>query len=180
MEPLKIYDYLALSRQRIFDWARPLSPDDHARQYPIGLGSLGRTLTHIMICEWAYVLRIEQREVPPYEQFPFQDETPPPLATLEPAWHELAGRTRAVLAAVRDWNAEFDYRPMWNDRQIVTASAADIFTQMVLHEVHHRAQAMNMLRQLGVTLDDIDFNALMCKRRDVSETNLPSPKPNWP
>ena len=77
---------------------------------------------------------------------------------------EQAGRTRAVLESVRDWNKEFDYRPMWNDRQIVTASAADIFTQMALHEVHHRAQAMNMLRQLGVKLEDIDFNALMLKR----------------
>jgi uncharacterized damage-inducible protein DinB len=167
MDPLKIYDYLVHARAKVFDWARPLSAEDYARQFPIGLGSLARTLTHIMICEFAYVLRIEEREVPPYEQFEFQDETPPPFATLEAAWAKQAGHTRAVLESVRDWNREFDYRPMWNDRQIVTASAADIFTQMALHEVHHRAQAMNMLRQLGVTLEDIDFNALMVKRREV-------------
>ena len=168
MEPLKIYDYLVLARAQIFNWVRPLSADEHARQFPIGLGSLSRTLTHIMICEFAYVLRIEEREVPPYEQFEYQDEIPPPFATLEPAWMEQAGRTRAVLESVRDWSKEFDYRPMWNDRQIVTASAADIFTQMALHEVHHRAQAMNMLRQLSVKLEDIDFNALMLKRREAT------------
>ena len=167
MEPLKIYDYLVLARAKVFDWVRPLSADDYARPFPIGLGSLGRTLTHIMICEFAYALRIEGREVPPYEQFQFQDETPPPFAVLEPAWTKQAGHTRTVLESVRDWSKEFNYRPMWNDRQIVTASAADIFTQMALHEVHHRAQAMNMLRQLGVTLEDIDFNALMLKRREA-------------
>jgi uncharacterized damage-inducible protein DinB len=50
---------------------------------------------------------------------------------------------------------------------IVTASAADQFTQLVLHEVHHRAQAMNMLCHLGVAVatEDIDFNALMFARR---------------
>lgn len=55
-----------------------------------------------------------------------------------------------------------------DDRQIVTASAADIFSQMALHEVHHRAQAMNMLRQLGATMEDIDFNALMLRRREAT------------
>jgi len=32
--------------------------------------------------------------------------------------------------------------------------------------VHHRAQAMNMLRQLGVTFGDIDYSALMFQRRE--------------
>jgi uncharacterized damage-inducible protein DinB len=51
---------------------------------------------------------------------------------------------------------------------IVTASPADQFTQLVLHEVHHRAQAVNILRHLGVeSLGDLDFNALMFPRRDA-------------
>ena len=58
MEPLKIYDYLTLARQRIFDWTRPLSAEQYTQEFPIGLGSLARTLTHVMICEWAYVERI--------------------------------------------------------------------------------------------------------------------------
>lgn len=169
MEPLKIYDYLVLARQRVFDAVRPLTTDEYARQFPIGLGSLGRTLTHIMICEWTYVLRIERRPVPPYEQFPFQDETPPPFATLEAAWTNQASRTREALESVRDWKAEIEYLAMWGDPpKMVIASAADIFTQMALHEVHHRAQAMNMLRQLGVPLEDIDYNTLMFRRREAT------------
>ena len=169
MDPLKTYDYLVLARDKIFQWVRPLSADQYAREFPIGLGTLGRTLTHIMICEWAYVRRIEGLEVPPYEQFPFQDETPPAFNTLETAWIDQAKQTRTVIRAVRDWNREFDYRTTRNERQmIVTATPADIFTQLVLHEVHHRAQAMNMLRQLGVAVEDIDFNELMFTRREVS------------
>lgn len=167
MEPLKIYDYLTRARQRIFDWVRPLNAEQYGREFPIGLGTLGRTLTHIMICEFAYVERIQGHELLPYETWPIQDEKPPPFATLERAWIDQARQTLAVLAAVRDWDAELEYRSTRNDQTIITASVADLFTQLALHEVHHRAQAMNMLRHLGITTEDIDFNALMYKRRDA-------------
>jgi uncharacterized damage-inducible protein DinB len=166
MEPLKTYDYLVLAREKVFGWVRPLSEEQCTRQFPIGLGSLARILTHIMICEYVYALRIDGRDVPPYEQFPFQDETPPPFAGLEAAWKEQACRTRVVIQSVRDWNKTIEYPTMFSDPpQIVTASLSDQFAQLAFHEVHHRAQAMNILRQFGVKLDDIDYNALMTRRR---------------
>ncbi len=70
MEPLKIYDYLTLTRQRTFERVRQLSAEQYARHFPIGCGTLGRTLTHIMISEWYYVQRILGRDVPPDEQWP--------------------------------------------------------------------------------------------------------------
>jgi uncharacterized damage-inducible protein DinB len=169
MEPIKTYDYLTLARGRVFAWIRPLNAEQYARQFPIGLGTLGRTLTHIMICEWMYVQRIQGAAVPPYEQWPIQDEKPPPFDVLEAAWIDQATRTRSALSEGRDWTAELEYRVTLDDggSEIMTASPADIFTQLALHEVHHRAQAMNMLRHLGVAVGDIDFNTLMYKRRKV-------------
>ncbi len=170
MEPLKIYDYLTRARQRILERVRPLSVEQYAREFQIGHKTLGRTLTHIMISEWYYVQRIQAHEVPPYEQWPIRWETPPPFAALETAWLEQADSTRAALGAVRDWRADVEYRVIGDDDRpkIVTASAADIFTQLALHEVHHRAQAMNMLRWLNAAVEDLDFNALMFRRREAS------------
>ncbi len=167
MEPLRTYDYLQLARRRVFDWVRPLSPEDYARLFRIGLGTLGRTLTHIMISEWYYVQRMQGHAVPPDDQWPIQDHRPPPFAAIEAAWVEQAGQTRAALGAVRDWKAPLEYQVTADGGlpMIVIASPADLFTQLALHEVHHRAQAMNMLRHLGVAAEDIDFNALMYKRR---------------
>jgi uncharacterized damage-inducible protein DinB len=147
---------------------RPLSAEQCALEFPIGHKTLGRTLTHIMISEWYYVQRIRGREVPPYDKWPIRWENPPPFATLEATWMEQAKDTRAALGAVRDWRADLEYRVVGDDGRpkIVTASAADIFTQLVLHEVHHRAQAMNMLRHLDVAVEDLDFNALMFRRRE--------------
>lgn len=169
MDAIKIYDYLTLARRRVFEWVRPLSAEQYARQFPIGLGTLGRTLTHIMICEWGYVQRIQHRAAARFDQRPFDDEAPPAFAVLEDAWTKQAAQTRAALGAVRDWREAFEFRVTWDDRPtIVTACAGDIFTQLAFHEVHHRAQAMNMLRQLGVSAEDIDYNALMYSRRDES------------
>ncbi len=169
MEPLRIFDYLTLARQRVFEWVRPLSDEQYAREFPIGPGTLGRTLTHIMISEWYYEQRIRQRDVPPYEAWPIRSESPPPFAALEAAWRKQADDTRAALEAVRDWNAELEYRVTTDDgrRMIVTASAAGLFTQLILHEAHHRAQAMNVLRQLGIAVEDLDFTALMFERREA-------------
>jgi len=167
MQPLKTYDYLACARQRMLDWTRPLSPEQYTREFPVGMRTLARTLTHIMASEWYYVRRMQGLEVPEYAQWPIRDENPPPFAVLEPAWIQQAEVTRAALAGVRNWEAELEYRIV-NDSgkpEIITASSEDIFTQLVLHEVHHRAQAMSMLRQLGIAAEDIDYNTLTYKRR---------------
>lgn len=170
LNPLRIYDYLTRSRQRVLDAARPLTAAQHDREFSIGLGTLSRTLAHIMICEWGYVRRIQGRDIPPAPEFPLDDENPPPFADLEAAWAAQADETRSALAAVGDWSAPIEFRRRGEDGRaiVVTASAADLFTQLALHEVHHRAQALNILRHLGVTLhEDIDFNALMYDRRVV-------------
>jgi uncharacterized damage-inducible protein DinB len=122
-----------------------------------------------MISEWYYVQRMRGRNVPPYERWPIRWENPPPFAALEAAWVEQAADTRAALDAVRDWSAELEYRVTTDDGRsmIVTASAAGLFTQLILHEVHHRAQAMNMLRHLGVAAEDLDYNAMVFERREA-------------
>jgi uncharacterized damage-inducible protein DinB len=173
MEPSRTYDYLVQARRRIFDWVRPLDAEQYARELPTWPRTIARTLTHVMICEWYYVERMQGHDVPPYERWPIQEEKPPPVAALEAAWAEQADRTRAALEAVRDWRAEREYQVTTDDGrpEIISASAADIFTQLTLHEVHHRAQVMNMLRQLGVAIGDIDFNTLMYKRRALSRSS---------
>lgn len=168
MNPLRTYDYLVLARDRLFDAVRPLSAEQYRRNFPIGPGSLAAVLTHTFISEWYYIERLEERDVPPYGEWEIQDESPPAFAVLEAKWREQAQRTRAAIERERDWDRAIEYRAVSPDEPptIVSARAQDIFVQLALHEVHHRAQALNILRQLGSPLkEDIDFNALMYQRR---------------
>jgi uncharacterized damage-inducible protein DinB len=171
MDPVKTYDYLTKAREKVFDAVRALTPEQYARAFGIGLRTLGSTLTHTMIVEWAYTERLQRHDLPPYQQWPIQDENPPPFAVIEKAWREQAPRTRVVLAAVHDWDGEFTYvtsRPQDQGRKTeITVSASDVFTQLVVHEVHHRAQVMAMLRELGTPLQDLDYAYFMYKRREV-------------
>lgn len=169
MNPSKTYDYLVLARRRILDWVRLLTPEQYTRRFPIGLGSLARTLTHIMSSESYYVERMIGHDVPPHDQWPIRDEDPPAFAILDAAWDEQATRTRAAIGSIRDWTSELEYEVSIDGvPTIINASPADIFTQLVLHEVHHRAQAMNMLRHLGIAAEDIDYNTLMYRRRPAT------------
>ncbi|HYE62446.1 MAG TPA: DinB family protein [Phycisphaerales bacterium] len=170
LNPVKMYDYLALARGRVLDKVRTLSPEDYTRQFPIGLGSLARTLTHIMGSEWYYVQRMLDREVPDYSTWPIQDEKPPAFGVLNEHWKGVADGTRAAIATLNEnhgWHRVLEYR--YTDdhgrRMVSTATPADQFTQLYQHEVHHRAQVVNMLKQLGHTLGDLDFNMLMFARR---------------
>ncbi len=74
-----------------------------------------------------------------------------------------------ALATILDWDSQLEYQITNDDGkpELIIASPSDIFTQLALHEVHHRAQAMNILRQLGTPAEDLDFNTLMYKRRPI-------------
>jgi uncharacterized damage-inducible protein DinB len=56
---------------------------------------------------------------------------------------------------------------------VSTATKADLATQMLLHEVHHRAQAMATLRQLGVEAQNLDYMTFAAKREEFPKDAAP-------
>jgi len=168
--PLRIYDYLIATRQRVFDAVRDVPADQQQRSFGFGLpGGMLATLAHLMISEWYYIERLQGRRVPPYEQWPVQYQNPPALEVIERAWREQAQRVRATIAAEQRWDRTITWLGFPDDtrgnrRFHITCSAGDLFTQLALHEMHHRAQVMAMLRELGRPLADLDYNALMFQR----------------
>lgn len=96
MDPARTYDYLCRARGLVFDWVRPLSIEQWMQPFPIGLGTLARTLTHVCISEWYYIARMTGQHVPPYAEWSIRDESPPPFSELEPAWLRQAEVTKKV------------------------------------------------------------------------------------
>ncbi len=165
---LKTYGYLTTARERLFTQARTLTPRQHAKVFPIGLGSLLRTFAHILGAEWYYIQRLTGAELPPMDQWPIDNEKPPALPVIESLWHEQAPKTRGAIEAIDDCQAEVRYDVTWGDKpRRVIASKADMVTQLVLHEMHHRAQSMNILKHLGVEAEDLDYNAMMYRFEDL-------------
>ncbi len=172
MNPVRAYDYLTQARARLFDWIRPLTQEQYTREFPFGLHTLQATMLEIAAGEWIYTRRLSRQPLPPEETRPFTKTRQPAFAGLEAAWADLAPQTRAILAEVRDWDEPVEYRVERPDKIIViTATTGDIATQLCFHEIHHRAQAMAMLRQLGVPAQNLDYNAFMYGRREEPLTS---------
>lgn len=170
MDALKTYDYLTKSRERVSVAVRLLSSEQYLRPFPFGLKSVSSTITHMMISEWYYIQRLKGLAVPPYDQWPIKEETPPAFATIEHHWREQAAHTRETIAAEHDWNRRITWHSFPNEqgkRFYITATAGEFFTQLTLHEVHHRAQILVMLRELGHPVEDLDYNALMFDRQEA-------------
>lgn len=78
MNPVRSYEYLRLSRARLFDWIRPLSQEDYTREFPFGLQTVRATITEIARGEWAFARRLREEPLPPWEEWPFREERLPP------------------------------------------------------------------------------------------------------
>lgn len=173
MNPLRMYDYLLKTRPRLVRSVELLGPEEYARAMGFGLGSVGSTLAHLVISEWYYIERLEGRSVRPYAEWEIQYERPPGVEVLGPRWEEQGARIRSVISAERDWNRVIRYESFADDegkRWAIAATAGDIVTQLVLHEVHHRAQMMAMLRLIGGTgreVEDIDYGMLMYQKTEL-------------
>jgi uncharacterized damage-inducible protein DinB len=175
MNFVRAYDYLVLSRAKLFEWVRALTPEQYVQPFPFGHGSLRATLVHIPGTEWGYQQRLKGvRELPPVSEWEIpvpphgDDARIPTVSDLERVWSEVSRETRAVLAATTSWNDELRWvgRPPVRDAQpiVFQVTPAEVATQICFHEVHHRAQAMAMLRQLGFPAENLDFSILTWRR----------------
>ena len=101
---------------------------------------------------------------------PFSEETYPEFVPLAGAWKELEPRTRAWLEAETDWARPMETTVRRSNGSVVRVrfTPEKLAFQLFYHEVHHRAQMMVMLRQLGVAAQDLDFNRFAFEWTEVS------------
>ncbi len=167
MQPyVAMFDYLVKARGRLLDWIRPLTPEQYGREFPYGFKTIHATLLHTASAEWAYGNRLRGRLVAIADS-PFTPEKIKTYPELEAAWQGLSMETRAALTEVADWDAPVEYRMMPPNAPAVRirTTRQGVASQLVFHEVHHRAQVMSMLRQLGIAAQNLDYSALMFDRQ---------------
>jgi len=167
--PAEIYEYLFMARQKLLEWVRPLSLEQYTKEFPFGRKTVRDTLVEIPLAEWNYGSRLIGESIPPREQHPIVKYYQTEFAPLEGAWRELADRTRGILREERNWARAVEYitRPANQPAIRNRTTAGGVATQMIVHEVHHRAQVMAMLRQLGIPAQNLDYSILMVDRTEL-------------
>ncbi len=169
INPVEAYEYLVAARIKLFDWVRPLTLEQYTREFPFGRKSIRGTLHEMATGEWNYNRRLRGEKIPAPADHPFAQFLKTEFAPLERAWRGQADETSGTLRDIRDWNKRLEYTPARPDRptQRIRATTGGIATQLLFHEIHHRAQAMAMLRQLGIPAENLDYSILKFERVDV-------------
>lgn len=164
MDPTRTFDYLTRARAKLLDQLRTLTDAQYRQEFPFGMRRLSATLPHMLNAEWSYAHRIATGQRPDRSLAPIPYDTEPPFATIDAAWPAQSERTRAAINAsidTKQWNTIHETRtPIDGRTMIVRAPASEIFMQLLCHEVHHRSQAMSMLRALGHPVQDLDYSLL--------------------
>lgn len=163
LNPVHLYGYLVKAREQLLDWVRPLSLEEYTREFPFGLKTLRDTLVEIPQAEWTYVQRLRGAvEVPPWDERPFARFYQTDFAPLDAAIRTQAVETAQALREISDWARPIEYSYVDEGERVdIRTTTGGVAAQLLFHEIHHRSQAMAMLRQLGVPAQDLDYSFLM-------------------
>lgn len=143
------------------DWANAallaasasLSDDALDRRFEMGLGTLRRTLIHLYNGEHVWLERWQERLQTPW---PSEDERLD-MAELGQRFSRLRKARDAYLETLRNESLSVitRYRDSYGD--LYRAALGEMLMQACVHSIHHRAQAANMLRQLGAGSIELDY-----------------------
>jgi len=156
-----LFDYGNWANARVWSIAADLSGEQLNRAFEMGEGSLHKTLAHIYGAERAWY---ERCEVPDTSALPRSRNTHT-LAEIRDAAQRLGDLRNRWLDAMTDGDLtrEITYT---RDGHTYTHSLGDVLLHVCNHGIHHRAQALNMLRRLGKEVQMLDLIVMRIQQED--------------
>jgi uncharacterized damage-inducible protein DinB len=137
-----------------------ISREQFHQKFPIGLGSLHENLTHIISATRRWTDRLAGRTPRPMlhalPQYPHLsgeaiDRTPAELlALLDEAERDLAATVQQSRAAHFAGTVSLEWPAQDGKKKRYTFTHGAVVVHICTHAMHHRAQCLNMLRQLNV------------------------------
>ncbi|MEM6755821.1 MAG: DinB family protein [Planctomycetota bacterium] len=158
----RLHAHRQWANRRLRDAARPLDRDQLHAAFDIGPGSLLATLTHLHAAEAVWLATIQGDPNPP-SPFTCRFDS---LAELEPAWDQSEQDWSGWLARLTD--ADLD-RPITKTAtltgQTSTTPLSDVLLHVCTHAQYTTAQAVNIMRRLGVPADELPDTMLISLSR---------------
>lgn len=146
----RLREHQAWANARLLDAARGLTPEQFERTFPIGQGSVLKTLTHLYGAEsvWLEALEGQQDPVSPFD---IRFAT---LADLETAWQTLDRRWAVYFDRLSDADLDAPVAKRSSSSgagRVFVTSTSDVLLHLATHAQYTAAQLKNMLRHLGVS-----------------------------
>lgn len=151
MHPLPFFRYNWKVRDEYFSKVEELSDEEFSRSRTGGLGSIQRTLAHIVLVEQEWI-----RTVLAVEPVPHEPDAHSSVASIR----TLSENSRAdVEGFLTDWNHEKGsmlYEEEWNGQKFHHSYDA-VVAHVIAHEIHHAGQLSVWLRELEIEPPSADF-----------------------
>jgi uncharacterized damage-inducible protein DinB len=141
----KLYAYNDWANDALLAAADALPAEELDRPFEMGLGSLRKTLCHILDAEPWWLTNWTEG---PGQLFPAADATVS-IADLKNRAARTARRRNEFLAGRSAEDLARSMEALARAGKMVSFPMADVIVHLTFHGTHHRAQANNMLRRLG-------------------------------
>lgn len=159
----RLLSYSDWANRAVLDQAKGLTEAQLDKPFEIGRGTLRKLLLHIYAGEYVWLQRWQE-----HADTPWIDETEPAsvasiLERFEAAWTE----REAFFEGLDPERLERPVRYRDSLGDYFQARLGDMLMQGIVHSVHHRAQAVNVLRRLGAAPPELDY--MMWMRQPAPE-----------
>ena len=166
----RLHEHRVWMRERLLRACSGLPAESWTRAFEIGRGSLWSTVEHLYAAERVWISALEGDVAVSVEV----DLPPADLAGLRSAWEPIDRRWAAFLASLTDEALRAPvqrYSAVWNRHY--RTYVGDVLLHVATHASYTTAQAMNMLRRLGVAeLPGMDLILMARERWDAGATEL--------
>lgn len=149
----QMFLYGRWANDRLLTAAGPLPDAALDHPFEMGVGSLRRTLLHLFNGEFVWLQRWQGRRDAPW---PDEHERAT-VATIAQRFADLYPQRDSFLTSVKDVDLSSPIVYRDSKGSLFAASLAEMLVQGFNHSTHHRAQAANMLRHVGVEGVELDY-----------------------
>jgi uncharacterized damage-inducible protein DinB len=152
----------AWATRRLLESCAGLSREQWNREFEIGPGSLRRTMTHIVGTMLRWADRISEGQVRPSIEDDAVEHSPADLIGLLDSAHNQLSLIAADVDRRGGWDEQVRF--VMPDGKVYRFSKGAAMTHVLTHGMHHRAQALNIRRRLGLPplgmdLDTVEWEA---------------------
>lgn len=157
---ITMYDFTCWGRDRIFEQAAKLTPEQFDEQTRFPIHTVKETLVHTMSAEQIYRQRLMAQPRTEVEKEDFTD-----LAAIRDYWKAEEAQMRNYLAGMSDetWLEKFRYTTSRGDE--FERVRLHMVTQLFFHSMQHRSELAQMVTEFGFSPGDIDFTLYLAAQK---------------
>ena len=148
-----LFNYSDRANDQIIEASSGLNDDQLDRAFQMGRGSLRMTLLHILAGEHVWLGRCKAEADTPW----LDEEAATPLHVIAHDLRQTSKDRNEFLDSIGEGDLSRTMSYLDTVAGYFTATLGDMILQGLVHSIHHRAQAVNMLRQLGVDHPEVDY-----------------------